>query len=197
MSQKSYSDIIRKWSRLLHRDLSFFFAGILMIYAISGFMLNHKKDFNSDYLIRQKQIRFTEPIPANPQEINREFAERLLKTIGEENRYLKHYSPEPGCIKIFIKGGSSLVIHTESGEGIYESIKKRPVISWFNRLHYNPSHWCIFRYFHFVSTDNYLHWFDYDQRPQRFLGTRRDRIRTRFAHSYRVHILFLIFKSQK
>ena len=64
MSQKSYSDIIRKWSRLLHRDLSFFFAGILMIYAISGFMLNHKKDFNSDYLIRQKQIRFTEPIPA-------------------------------------------------------------------------------------------------------------------------------------
>ena len=49
MSQKSYSDIIRKWSRLLHRDLSFFFAGILMIYAISGFMLNHKKDFNSDY----------------------------------------------------------------------------------------------------------------------------------------------------
>ena len=141
MSQKSYSDIIRKWSRLLHRDLSFFFAGILMIYAISGFMLNHKKDFNSDYLIRQKQIRFTEPIPANPQEINREFAERLLKTIGEENRYLKHYSPEPGCIKIFIKGGSSLVIHTESGEGIYESIKKRPVISWFNRLHYNPSRW--------------------------------------------------------
>lgn len=97
-----------------------------MIYAISGFMLNHKKDFNSDYLIRQKQIRFTESIPANPQEINREFAERLLKTIGEENRYLKHYSPEPGCIKIFIKGGSSLVIHTESGEGIYESIKKRP-----------------------------------------------------------------------
>lgn len=33
-----------------------FFAGILMIYAISGFMLNHKKDFNSDYLIRQNKF---------------------------------------------------------------------------------------------------------------------------------------------
>ena len=140
MSQKSYSDIIRKWSRLLHRDLSFFFAGILMIYAISGFMLNHKKDFNSDYLIRQKQIRFTEPIgesPGNKPGICR----KTVKNNRKENRYLKHYSPEPGCIKIFIKGGSSLVIHTESGEGIYESIKKRPVISWFNRLHYNPSRW--------------------------------------------------------
>ena len=47
------------------------------------------------------------------------------------------------------------------------------------------------------AIDYYLHRFDYDQRPQRFLGTRRDRIRTRFAHPYRVHILFLIFKSQK
>ena len=56
MSQKSYSDIIRKWSRLLHRDLSFFFAGILMIYAISAqpqkgfqFRLSHPAKTNSVY----------------------------------------------------------------------------------------------------------------------------------------------------
>lgn len=139
MSQKSYSDIIRKWSRLLHRDLSFFFAGILMIYAISGFS-STTKGFQFRLLSGKNQIRFTEPTgesPGNKPGICR----KTVKTIGEENRYLKHYSPEPGCLKIFIKGGSSLVIHTESGEGIYESIKKRPVISWFNRLHYNPSRW--------------------------------------------------------
>lgn len=142
MSQKSYSDIIRKWSRLLHRDLSFFFCRHTDDLCHLWFYAQPQKGFQFRLSHPAKpKIRFTEPIPANPQEINREFAERLLKTIGEENRYLKHYSPEPGCIKIFIKGGSSLVIHTESGEGIYESIKKRPVISWFNRLHYNPSRW--------------------------------------------------------
>ncbi|KAA3139706.1 peptidase, partial [Alistipes onderdonkii] len=32
---------VRKWSRPVHRDLSFFFSGVLLIYAVSGFMLNH------------------------------------------------------------------------------------------------------------------------------------------------------------
>ena len=34
-----------------------------------------------------------------------------------------------------------MVNNTFRGDGIYLSIKKRPVISWFNRLHYNPSRW--------------------------------------------------------
>ena len=42
---------VRKWSRPVHRDLSFFFSGVLLIYAVSGFMLNHKRDFNSDYSV--------------------------------------------------------------------------------------------------------------------------------------------------
>ena len=50
MSQKSYSDIIRKWSRLLHRDLSFFFAGILM----SGFIL---------FQYERENNRRREPLP--------------------------------------------------------------------------------------------------------------------------------------
>ena len=61
MSQKSYSDIIRKWSRLLHRDLSFFFAGILMIYAISGFMLNHKKDFRLSHPAKTNSVYRANP----------------------------------------------------------------------------------------------------------------------------------------
>ena len=55
MSQKSYSDIIRKWSRLLHRDISFFFAGILM----SGFILfqyEREKQFKIENLNIQLQL---------------------------------------------------------------------------------------------------------------------------------------------
>ena len=33
---------VRKWSRTLHRDLSYVFSGVLLVYAMSGFMLNHK-----------------------------------------------------------------------------------------------------------------------------------------------------------
>ncbi|NLZ94386.1 MAG: peptidase, partial [Bacteroidales bacterium] len=40
---KSFKRQLRKWSRIIHRDLSFFFSGVIIIYAISGFVLNHKK----------------------------------------------------------------------------------------------------------------------------------------------------------
>ena len=48
-------------------------------------------------------------------------------------------------MKVFIKGGSSLLVNTTTGEAYYESVKKRPVLSSLNRLHYNPSrNWTIF-----------------------------------------------------
>ena len=116
---------VRKWSRPVHRDLSFFFSGVLLIYAVSGFMLNHKRDFNSDYSVRRTELVFAQEIPR----------------VGEEGNYLKHYFPEPDRLKVFIRGGSSLTVDLASGHAVYESIRKRPVLSSLNRLHYNPSRW--------------------------------------------------------
>ena len=44
-------------------------------------------------------------------------------------------------MKVFIRGGSSLTVDLASGHAVYESIRKRPVLSSLNRLHYNPSRW--------------------------------------------------------
>ena len=38
----------------------FFFSGVLLIYAVSGFMLNHKRDFNSDYSVRRTELVFAQ-----------------------------------------------------------------------------------------------------------------------------------------
>lgn len=113
--EKRISGKFRKWCHILHRDLSFFFAGVILIYAFSGIMLNHKRDFNSDYSITQKEYRIAGNFP-------------------KEN-----------TMKVFIKGGSSLTVNTETGEAYYESVKKRPILSSLNRLHYNPNrNWTIF-----------------------------------------------------
>ena len=75
---------VRKWSRPVHRDLSFFFSGVLLIYAVSGFMLNHKRDFNSDYSVRRTELVFAQEIPRAEQEWTRARAEELLLRVGEE-----------------------------------------------------------------------------------------------------------------
>ena len=73
---------VRKWSRPVHRDLSFFFSGVLLIYAVSGFMLNHKRDFNSDYSVRRTELVFAQEIPRAEQEWIRARAEELLLRVG-------------------------------------------------------------------------------------------------------------------
>jgi len=42
-------------------------------------------------------------------------------------------------LKIFLKGGSSILINTRSGKGRAEYLKRRPVFYEVNYLHYNPN----------------------------------------------------------
>ena len=118
---------MRKWFRVIHRDLSFIFAGIIIVYAVSGIALNHKRDLKGDFPKQEK--------------VSKEETLVLLKQIGEENAYMKHYYFGDQQMKVFLKGGSSLEVDMNTGKALYESVKKRPVLSAFNRLHYNPMRW--------------------------------------------------------
>jgi hypothetical protein len=42
---------------------------------------------------------------------------------------------------VFLKGGSTLVVNTNTGQGRAEFLKKRPVFYEVNYLHYNPNAW--------------------------------------------------------
>ena len=128
---------LRRWCRNIHRDLSYIFAGVVLVYAASGFMLNHKNDFNSNYDIRQ--YRYTvENVPAT---VDETYAKSLLERWGEADNFTAVYDYDSESVKIFIRGGSSLLLNRNTGEALYESVKRRPVLSSLNRLHYNPSRW--------------------------------------------------------
>lgn len=141
MALKNLLPGLRKWSRVIHRDLSYFFAGVILIYAVSGIVLNHKKDFNSDYVIRQERLQIPGDFPKGKADFTREYVLGLLEPLGEGDHYTKHYFPDERQMKVFIKGGSSLVVDIHTGKALFESVKKRPVLSALNRLHYNPGRW--------------------------------------------------------
>lgn len=135
----------RQICRTVHRDLSYFFSGVILIYAVSGFFLNHKRDFNAEYDITQENYLAAGSFPMDKESLTEEYVLELLEPLGEKENYTKHYFPSDSQMKVFIKGGSSLVLDMQSGAALYESVKKRPVISALNRLHYNPSrNWTIF-----------------------------------------------------
>lgn len=131
---------LRRWARIIHRDLSYFFAGVVIIYAVSGIVLNHKRDFNSDYSIRRSEVQLPGTFP-QPQEVDSQTAREMLRAVDPDARYAKHYASGEDRIKIFIAGGSILEVELQSGKAVYEKLTRRPIISSMNRLHYNPNRW--------------------------------------------------------
>lgn len=137
---KLNSSVLRRWCRVLHRDLSYFFAGMVLIYALSGIAMNHRDTFNPNYSVSQTHLTLTAPLPQK-ERFTRTDAEALLERAGVGQRYVKHYFPDGHTLKIFLEGGSSLVADTQSGEAVVERLTRRPVWSALTKLHYNPGSW--------------------------------------------------------
>ena len=130
---------LRKWSRILHRDIGFFFIGATIIYGLSGIALNHLKDWNPNYTVDLDE--FNTDIQLDKAHISEENVLKLLDEINNRKNYKKYYFPADGFLKIFLKGGSTVYLNTKTGDGEIEMLKKRAVFYQVNYLHYNPDVW--------------------------------------------------------
>ena len=136
---KLSSSQLRIWCRTIHRDLSFFFSGMVLIYAISGLVMNHRDAINPHYSVSLTEMQM-DNLPSQA-EFNRAKVEELMHKAGVSEAYTKHYFPKPGHLKVFLKGGSSLQANIVTGHVVYESLARRPLISTMTTLHYNPGKW--------------------------------------------------------
>ncbi len=130
---------LTKWSRILHRDIGFFFMGMTIIYALSGIAFNHISDWNPNYSVSSKA--FTTKIDLNKNTIDDSKVKQLIDEVDDSETFKKYYYPKNDKIKIFLKGGSSIVVNTKTGKGNAEFLKKRPIFYQVNFLHYNPHFW--------------------------------------------------------
>jgi uncharacterized protein len=130
--------IFRKWNRILHRDIGYFFFGLTIIYCVSGIALNHKKDWNPNYDISYKDITIEDNISKST--VTLDWVMTLLKKYHEEDHYKKFFFPDENTLKIFIDNGS-ISINMLSNNGYMEKITKRPFFFEVNFLHYNPGKW--------------------------------------------------------
>lgn len=131
---------LRKWSRFIHRDLSFFFSGMILIYAISGIVMNHRNTINPNYSVEVRKYPLTETLPPQA-ELKKADVLKLLEPLGEAKNYTKHYFPQADRMKVFLKGGSNLMVDLSTRQAVYEKLTRRPLLSALTKLHYNPGRW--------------------------------------------------------
>ena len=127
---------IYQLNRALHRDFGYFFAAMTIIYAISGIALNHRKDWNPNYIIERTEHQVN--IPANFRTDEKKAVNEILKQINQENNSRKYYFPAAEELKIFMSSGGSVIVNLTTGKLLFENLIKRPVFHQINFLHYNP-----------------------------------------------------------
>ena len=136
---KFSSSEFRRWCRIIHGDISFLFAGMVLIYALSGIYMNHRDAINPHYTVSRTEVVLPD-LPAQA-DMDKAAVIALMERVGVSERYTKHYFPKENHLKVFLKGSSTLEADLISGSVVYESLRRRPLVSQMTTLHYNPGKW--------------------------------------------------------
>lgn len=130
-----------KTIRALHRDLGYLYVGLIISFAFSGILMNHRNSWHPDkYTIEAKQIAVT--LPADKSAINDAYVEKLISTLHIEDK-LKRHSIRRGELRITFNN-TDVNIDMKTGEGEIVSFVKTPLISQMMTLHKNTSNWWIY-----------------------------------------------------
>jgi len=133
---------LRKLNNIIHRDFGYFFAGTTMIYAISGLALNHIDDWNPNFIVNHRDIQ-VESLDSSDS-VTTGWVMRVLEPLGMQNHYRSHDFPTSKKVKIYLDEGS-VFINLSTGEGVYETVRRRPFFYQINFLHLSPrKYWLVF-----------------------------------------------------
>jgi hypothetical protein len=126
--------------RNLHRDLGYFYIGLIISFAFSGILMNHRESWHPEkYSVETKVIQVSLP---EEKLITEKYAEELGATLGIEDKIRRHKIKDD-VLKISFEK-HDVEIDMKTGKGEIVSFIKTPIISQMMKLHKNTSNWWIY-----------------------------------------------------
>lgn len=130
----------KKTFRNLHRDLGYFYIGLIISFAFSGLLMNHRDSWHAEkYTTEIKAISVK--LPAEDA-IDEKFAEDLGKKLGIDDKFRRH-NVKKEEFKISFEN-HDVEIDMKTGKGEIISFIKTPIISQAMKLHKNTSNFWIY-----------------------------------------------------
>ncbi len=124
----------RKWNNILHRDLGYLAVGLKIIYCVSGIALNHKHDWNPNYVKKIEQVNIGQVKEPSP--VSEITVVDVLDKMGLPREFRSFFQPDPDTLQIFTDHGN-IQIDLNAGQAEIERVKKRTVLIELNFLHLN------------------------------------------------------------
>ncbi|MFD2909648.1 PepSY-associated TM helix domain-containing protein [Flavobacterium ardleyense] len=130
----------QKLIRNIHRDFGYFYVGLIISFAFSGILMNHRQVWSPEkYTVETKIIQVSLP---DKSQISEEFAENLGKKLGIDDKMRRH-SIKKETFKISFEK-HDVEIDLKTGVGEIVAFKKTPIISQTMKLHKSTSNWWIY-----------------------------------------------------
>ena len=127
--------------RNLHRDFGYFYIGLIISFALSGIIQNHRKSWHPDkYTVATKAVYFT--FPEDKRLINEDFSKDLGKKIGINDEFRRSRVKEGKLEMSFEKNDATFDVKT--GKGEITTYNKTPFINEILDIHKNDSNWWIY-----------------------------------------------------
>ena len=81
--------------------------------------MNHRDTINPHFVVTRSEAKL-DNLPQK-EAFSKQQVEAIMQQMGVSERYMKHYFPQPEQLKVFLSGGSSLIVDISSGEAVYVS----------------------------------------------------------------------------
>lgn len=118
-------------NRGLHRDIAYFYVGLLIMFSFSGIILNHRQDwYPKEYVIDSKEVNLV--LPEASKDITKEYLVNATKDL--ELTYENHRIRN-GSLRIYFEGKAILDTDVKTGEGVLEFKKLVPFVGQSILLH--------------------------------------------------------------
>lgn len=130
------SNFFRKW----HRDIAYFYVGLILAFSISGIALNHRTTFNSRQYAYETQ-EFNMPLDVEESQIDDAFVETLLPKLNMAETY-RTYRIRNGALRVYYED-AQVEIDLATGAGEKEWLRRRILLGEMADLHQTTNSWWV------------------------------------------------------
>ncbi|EZH75720.1 hypothetical protein ATO12_02705 [Aquimarina atlantica] len=126
-------------NRNLHRDIGYFYVGLIIAFSVSGIALNHRTDFDpQEYTVKTETFQIE--IPSDDTQITDDFLKEVAKEISEEE--YKGNRKRENTIRLYFEDAFAS-LDSKTGKGEIEYVKTIPVLGQMTILHKTTNKWWI------------------------------------------------------
>ena len=128
-------------ARNTHRDIAYFYVGLIISFSLSGIFLNHRQSWHPRrYSYDKKEISI--PVPAGKEAITEEYIADFAKQQGISDD-LRRFAVEGSNLRISY-ASHDVQIDISTGKGKIESYRTTPLLGQMTQLHQDTSKWWIY-----------------------------------------------------